>query len=160
MNIQNFPSDRILSFDLVIPSLFAANAKQAWKAVSVHTAPLIGIKDRILKDRLIEQDKHTPSALGDGCALSHLRIGSLQKSIIVFARLKTPLDFGAADGKRVDLLAIVLSPEREGALALRNVARLSRLLRNTLICDRLRASSDEKEMRALLEHSSVHALAA
>lgn len=160
MSTRSLPADLSVPFDLVIPSMLAANHKQATKAIAHEIARIIGIKERILIDKLVETEKSNPSPMGDGTALTHLRISSLQNSMSILVRLKTPIDMGAPDKQSVDIICLHLTPEREGASYLRSLARMSRLLRNAQICTKLRTASDEKEIRNILEQSSVQLMAA
>ena len=149
-----------LEFDIVIPSLIAANKKQMIRLASHEVSKMIGIGERILNDRLSEQEKETPSAMGESIAIAHLHISGLKESINVFIRLKTPVDMGAADKKAVDLFCLILTPEREGSAYLRTMARISRTLRNPQICAMLRAAQNEKTIRSILGQNTAQSLAA
>ncbi len=149
-----------LHFHLVIPSVIAANQKQALRAVAVEVAKLIGIKDRILAERLLESEKESPSAMGDGVALSHLRISGLTQPLNVFVRFKTPVPYAAADKKDVEFMCLLVTPERDGAAYLRMMARASRLLRNKQMRVDLKGARDEHSIRAILEQSSMELMAA
>lgn len=160
MPTRSAPSDSTIQFDLVIPSLVAPNRKQVTPLIAHEIAKVIGIKERILSERLNEKEKQNPSAMGDGLALMHLHMSSLQNTLTVFVKLKNPVDMGAPDSKAVDIVCVILTPEREGSSYLRTMARLSRLLRNTSICAKLRAATDEKTIRTILDQSSVQLMAA
>lgn len=149
-----------LNFDIVIPSLIAANVKQAVRHTAHEVANHIGISERILAERLIEKERTNPSAMGDGIAITHLHISGLNDPVHVFVRLKTPVAMGAPDSRDVDLVCLLLTPEREGASYLRTMARLSRLLRNTHVCAQLRAASTEQSIRAVFEQTAVQPMAA
>jgi PTS system nitrogen regulatory IIA component len=153
-------SDTNPQFDLIIPSLIAANHKQLVRAISGEIAVLIGINERILAERFLEKEKANPSAIGDGISIMHLQLSGLRKSTNIFLRLKNPVAMNAADKRDVDIVCVLLTPEREGSSYLRTLARISRLLRNAQICARLRAASDEKALRHILEQSSAQSLAA
>lgn len=153
-------SDQSLSFDLVLPSMVAANQKQVLRLVAMEAARLIGIQERILSDRLADKEKQTPSAMGGGIALPHLHISSLTEPVSVFVKLKKPVDFKAADNVPVDIICLLLTPEREGAAYLRTLARLSRLLRDAQFCSTLRNASDEKTIRSLFGVTSARMMAA
>lgn len=143
-----------IDFDLVIPSMVATNHKQVARAIAHELAPLIGIKEQLLAERLAEREKETSSAVGDGVSIAHLHMSGLQNPMNIFIKLKAPIDIGAPDSKGVDIICLLLTPEREGSAYLRTLARLSRLLRNAQICSRLRSASNEKMVRAVFEQSS------
>lgn len=160
MTLRSAYADPAITFDLVVPSLVVPNRKQLTRLVAHEVAKVIGIKERILSDRLAETEKQKPSAMGDGLSMMHLPMSGLQNAMNIFIKLKQPVDFGAPDNKPVDLVCIILTPEREGSAYLRTMARLSRLLRDPLICERLRTASDEKTIRTILSQSSTKLMAA
>lgn len=51
------------------------------------------------------------TALGHGVALPHARLKGLQQAHGAFVRLRTPLSFGAVDGKPISDVLVVLVPE-------------------------------------------------
>lgn len=154
------PSDSSLSFDLVVPGMIAANTKQMMRLIAQDMCKSIGISERILAERLMEREKMSPSAMGDGIAIIQLPLSGLKNPVNAFIRLKNPVSMGAVDNKAVDIVCVLLTPEREGSSYLRSLARLSRLLRNAQTCAKLRASSDEKTIRNILEQSSIQQMAA
>lgn len=152
--------DTSIRFGLVLPSLVAAHQKQAWRLIAAEASKIIGIQERILSDRLIEKEKQSLSAMGNGIAVPHLHIGGLKEPMNIFIRLKTGVDFNAPDNLPVDIICLLLTPEREGAAYLRTLARISRMLRDEQLCLRVRQAEDEKTIRSLFEVSSVRMLAA
>ncbi len=160
MTTRNAFPENSIQFDLVLPALIVPGKKQLPRMIAHEVATLIGIKERILADRLQEGEKINPSSLGDGNALIHLPISGLNHSLSAFIRLKNPIDNDAPDNKPVDIVCVLLTPEREGSAYLRTMARISRLLRNAPVCERLRTAPDEKAIRNILEQSSVQLMAA
>jgi PTS system nitrogen regulatory IIA component len=68
----------------------------------------------------------------------------------VFARLEGGLDYEAVDGQPVDLVFMLLAPENAGADHLKALARVSRLLRNQTLCEKLRAAATAEAIYAIL----------
>jgi PTS system nitrogen regulatory IIA component len=68
----------------------------------------------------------------------------------LFARLERPIDFDAVDDQPVDLIFLLLAPESAGADHLKALARVSRLLRDERVCDKLRGSDTAEALYALL----------
>jgi nitrogen PTS system EIIA component len=149
-----------LSFDLVISSMTAANHKQMVKYIAGEISTLIGIHERIVAERLFEKERDQPSSIGEGVSITHLPISGLQNPTNLFIRLKAPINMNAPDHKGVDLVCVLLTPEREGTSYLRGLARLSRLFKNPQTCVRLRAATDEKSLRQILEQTTAQSLAA
>ncbi len=144
-----------ISFDLIVPVMIAANQKQVYRLIAHEVSKLVGIQERILSDRLLEKEKQSVSSMGNGVAVPHMHMGSLTKPLAVFVKLKSAVDFNAPDNMPVDLICLLLTPERDGAAYLRTLARLSRLLRNAQFCHKLRAAEDERMIRSLFEGPSA-----
>jgi PTS system nitrogen regulatory IIA component len=76
----------------------------------------------------------------------------------LFARLEHPVDFESIDEQPVDLVFLLLAPEGAGADHLKALARVSRLLRDRSICEKLRGADQAEALYALLtDHAHSHA---
>jgi PTS system nitrogen regulatory IIA component len=76
----------------------------------------------------------------------------------IFARLDRPVPFDAIDDQPVDLLFLLLAPESAGADHLKALARVSRLLRDRTVCEKLRGTDNPDALYALLiDHTPSHA---
>jgi PTS system nitrogen regulatory IIA component len=73
----------------------------------------------------------------------------------LFAQLDHPVDFDAMDDQPVDLVFLLLAPEDAGADHLKALARVSRLLRNQAVCEKLRAAPQPATLYALLTEPSA-----
>jgi PTS system nitrogen regulatory IIA component len=92
------------------------------------------------------------TGMGNGVAIPHARFSELRKPFGIFARLGRPIDFDAIDGAPVDLVFVLLLPERSEGASLSALAAVARKLRSPDTLVRLRASKDVRELhQALLE---------
>ncbi len=91
-----------------------------------------------------------PTGVGHGVALPHARIGGLDKVIGAFLRVEKPLDFDAVDRQPVDLVFTLFAPLDSGVEHLKALALVSRTMRDSTICTKLRANSDPATLHALL----------
>ena len=73
----------------------------------------------------------------------------------LFARLAQPIDIAAIDDQPVDLIFLLLAPESAGADHLKALARVSRLLRDKTICEKLRGCDSAEAIYALLTDSAT-----
>ena len=78
------------------------------------------------------------------------RLPKLDRITGIFARLEDAIDFDAIDDAPVDLVFLLLTPEDAGADHLKALARVSRLMRNVGMCEKLRAAPDKAALDALL----------
>ena len=70
--------------------------------------------------------------IGEGIAIPHARVPGLPKLIGYFARLAAPVDYDALDDAPVDLVFLLLAPEAESTAQLKALARIARLLGETV----------------------------
>jgi PTS system nitrogen regulatory IIA component len=64
-------------------------------------------------------------------------------------------DFDAIDEQPVDLMFLLLAPEAAGADHLKALARVSRLLRDAAMCEKLRGSDSADAIYALLTQTEA-----
>ena len=149
--------------DLITPSrvvaqLRATNKKQALQELAKRAAVMTGFQDRAIYDVLIERERLGSTGIGMGIGIPHGRLSGLDKLCGIFARLDRPVPFDAIDDKPVDLIFLLLAPEGAGADHLKALARVSRLLRDRTVCEKLRGTDNADALYALLiDRSPSHA---
>ncbi len=98
------------------------------------------------------------TGIGMGTAVPHGKLPRLDRLYGVFARLERPIDFEAIDDQPVDLIFLLLAPENAGADHLKALARVSRLLRDRAMCEKLRGTDRAEALYALLtDRATSHA---
>jgi len=151
----------LLSPDAVLSHLKAAGKKQVLQEMAHKAAALTRLPERRIFDILTEREKLGSTGMGQGIAIPHGRVPGVEKMTGLFAQLDAPVDFDAMDDQPVDLVFLLLAPEGAGADHLKALARVSRLLRNQAVCEKLRAASQPATLYALLtEPSSANSQAA
>jgi PTS system nitrogen regulatory IIA component len=86
---------------------------------------------------LEERERLGTTAMGDGIAIPHARMESLDRLLVSFGRSRHGVDFDAVDGKPTQLFFLLVAPGREGSAHLLALARLSRFLSRPEFRDRL-----------------------
>jgi PTS system nitrogen regulatory IIA component len=145
----------LISPDAVVAHLKVASKKQALQELARHAASLTGLPERRIYETLSEREKLGSTGMGQGIAIPHGRIAGIEKMTGLFARLDHAIDFGSTDDQPVDLIFLLLAPEGAGADHLKALARVSRLLRNQPVCEKLRAASQPAALYALLTEPSA-----
>ena len=141
----------------VIASLKATSKKQALQELARRASELTGENERAIFDVLLERERLGTTGVGDGVAIPHGKLPNLKKLIGMFARLERPIDFEAIDEQPVDLIFLLLAPGTAGADHLKALARVSRLLRDRQMREKLRGSETPEAIYALLteQHASA-----
>ncbi|KIL99758.1 PTS system nitrogen-specific IIA component PtsN [Paramagnetospirillum magnetotacticum MS-1] len=137
----------------VIPNLRAASKKQALQDLAKKAAEITGLHERAIFDVLLERERLGTTGVGNGIAIPHGKLPTMEKLYGVFARLEKPIAFESIDEQPVDLIFLLLAPESAGADHLKALARVSRLLRDKSVCEKLRGTDNADALYALLTES-------
>src|SRR5579875_2885939 len=132
----------------VIAQLRATNKRQALQELAKRAAAITGVAERTIFDILIERERLGSTGIGIG--IPHGRVPGLDRFCGIFARLERPIAFEAIDEQPVDLIFLLLAPEHAGADHLKALARVSRLLRDRTVCEKLRGTDRPDALYALL----------
>jgi len=150
----------LITPDAVVAHLKASNKKQVLQELAAKAAALTKLPERRIFEILSEREKLGSTGMGQGVAIPHGRFAGVEHMTGLFARLDSPVDFDAMDDQRVDLFFLLMAPEGAGADHLKALARVSRLLRNQAICEKLRAATQPAALYALLTEPSASTQAA
>ncbi len=146
----------LLSPEAVIADLKVNSKKQALQELARRSAGLIEIKERAVFDVLQEREKLGTTGVGSGIAIPHGKLPSIDRLYGLFARLEKPIDFDSIDERPVDLIFLLLAPETAGTDHLKALARVSRLLRDAAVCEKLRGSDSSEALYALLTEQTAN----
>ena len=140
----------IISKEAVLDGVQASSKRELIQTLSKHIATLSGLDERVIFDAVWERENLGSTGYGEGVAFPHARIEGLNKVCGLFARLDEKVDFDSLDGKPVDLVFLLVSPENSGADHLSALATLSRLLKTEGSCEKLRKSHSIDELYTAL----------
>ena len=139
--------------DAVLASVKASGKKALLAELAGRAASLLKLDERRLFDRLLERERLGSTGIGGGIAIPHGRMNGLSEPRGLFARLVTPIDFDSIDERPVDIVFLLVAPEGAGADHLKALARVSRLLRDRSLVEKLRATEKADALYALLVES-------
>lgn len=145
----------LIGSDAVIPNLRVTSKKQALQELAKRASEITGEPERTIFEVLVERERLGTTGVGHGVAIPHGKLPGLDRLYGLFARLEKPIDFDAIDEQPVDLICLLLAPESAGADHLKALARVSRLLRDRQVCDKLRGSDSADAIYALLTESAA-----
>jgi PTS system nitrogen regulatory IIA component len=143
----------LLPPDGVTADLKVTSKKQALQDLAKRAAEVSGLQERAVFDVLMERERLGTTGVGNGIAIPHGKLPNLDRLYGFFARLGQPIDFQAIDERPVDLIFVLLAPESAGADHLKALARISRLLRDQGVCDKLRGTDSAEALFAILTES-------
>ena len=141
MNISD-----ILNEKTVLVDVDAENKRQLIKKLADTVSASSDLDASLVFEALLERENLGSTGYGKGVAFPHARIEGIKTVIAVFTRLNKALDFESVDGKSVDLVACLISPENSGEDHLQMLSAFSRVLENDEVCKRIRKSKSAHEI--------------
>ena len=150
----------IISTDLV---LLDADGGPDKEAVIGRLAALVAASGRAdeasaLSADTLAREAQSATGLPGGIAIPHCRSSAVREPSIGFARLRPPVDFGAADGP-ADLVFLIAAPEGGGAEHMKLLTSLARALVRPDFVQSLREAPTAEAVVALVD-GVVHPAAA
>ena len=150
-------------YDLLHPEALKVVAAASSKKRVLHDmAQLAGscynMRTEVLLEALLEREKLGPTGVGHGVALPHARSTDVERVCGAFILLESPVDFGSVDKIPVDVIFGLFAPENAGVDHLKALAIVSRTLRDSSICEKLRANPDQQTLFTILtENQKIQA---
>lgn len=142
--------------DAVVPALRARDKKHVLQELAAHAARhRPDLTEREVLETLIQRERLGSTGIGDGVAIPHGKLVQLDRLFGLVARLEKPVDFDALDGQPVDVAFLLLAPEDAGAVHLKALAQVARLLREPGMLERVRSARDGTALYALLAHGQA-----
>lgn len=98
------------------------------------------------------------TGIGDGVALPHAKCELVPDLVVGAGVAAAPVDFDALDGRPVQLFFLLLAPERAMGLHIKALSRISRLLRQDSLRQRLLAAPDAAAFVRAVQEAEATAL--
>ena len=95
-------------------------------------------KGSVIIEKLNERERLGSTGIGNGVAIPHSKINSIEKTKVIFLKLKSAIDFSASDKIDVDLVFVILAPKNCQSEHLLVLSSISSFLRKKSIVQRLR----------------------
>ena len=133
----------------------STSKKRLFQELADQVAHLRGVCPKTALAALLEREALGPTGVGKGVALPHARMAGLSEVVGVFLKLEKSMDFDAVDRKPVDLVFALFAPENAGVDHLKALAAVSRAMRDSSVCAKLRANSDVALLHLILTEASV-----
>ncbi len=97
-------------------------------------------------DSLFAREKLGSTGLGQGIAIPHGRIKGLKEAVGAFVRLKQAIPFDAPDGQPVNLIFVLLVPERATDLHLQILSELAQMFSDRELREQLKSGPDAGDL--------------
>jgi PTS system nitrogen regulatory IIA component len=139
-----------LDFDAIKTALPGGNKRSLLQQLANAAGQRLGVDPAAILASLNEREQLGSTGFGQGVAIPHGKIEGLARIYGLFARLSEPLDYKAIDGRRVDLVFLLLSPPDAGADHLKALAAVSRVTRHAPTLEKMRGARSRDALAAVL----------
>lgn len=102
-------------------------------------------RDKVV-EVLLEREKLGSTGIGDGIAIPHGKMGGIKGVIASFGRSIQGVNFESIDSKPTHLFFLLIAPENSAGVHLKALARISRLLKDSSIRNRLLEAKDSRSL--------------
>ena len=138
---------QVLALECVEARLKATNKDEAIRELAemMSKTCLEVSADEIYKI-LVEREQLGSTGIGNGVAIPHGKLPTLNQIVTGFARSVEGVAFDSQDGKPAHLFFVLLAPGNAASLHLKTLARLSRLLKDVHFRNKLIEAKDGTEI--------------
>jgi PTS system nitrogen regulatory IIA component len=114
-----------------------------------------GVDAQAAVEALQEREALGPTGVGHGVALPHARLNDIDRVVGALVLLEKPIDFEAVDRQPVDIAFALFAPKEAGVEHLKALAMISRTLRDTQLCAKLRANPDPATLYTIVTEAQA-----
>ena len=143
-----------LDKDLVLADL---NAKGKSEVLAELIRPVVGKLESFDQDKalkvLLERESLGTTGIGEGIAIPHGKLDSVDRILLVVGRSVEGVEFDALDFKPCTIFFLVLAPEQVAGMHLRVLAHISRLLKDEGFRREFLSAPDKEALWKLLSET-------
>ncbi|MEM5947180.1 PTS sugar transporter subunit IIA [Spirochaetia bacterium 38H-sp] len=143
----------------VFLNLGAYKKKEELFSVLVDKACDAGLLPDELRDavvaELVDREKQATTGIGEGIAIPHCKMEGLKNACVLAATIPEGMKYASMDGRPVRLVFCFLFPAEQGMQYLQVLAKLSRILKDENIRNKLILAQDVEVFRSVLAEADV-----
>lgn len=144
--MQKYCLYRAIHRGIVIDHLEAKNKEELIRSATKEIAKHLSLDEEIITEMLLDREKMMPTSLNHGIGIPHTRDFLLKEpfDVVSMVFLKKPIEYGALDGKPVDILFFLFSCEDKRHLQL--LAKIAHIASSEEARDYLRSHPNKSEL--------------
>jgi PTS system nitrogen regulatory IIA component len=137
----------LIQRDMIVPALQASDKRGILQELAKHIAGRIPkIDEANLARILIDREQLASTAIGEGVAIPHGKLGAVSEITACLGRVPGGVDFDSMDGQLTYLFFVLVAPETSTGAHLKALARISRVFKDQEFRRRLLAAPDAAAM--------------
>ena len=148
---------KLLPVANVTLDLDVASKKRVFEHVGLLFENALGVGRGQVFDALFARERLGSTGLGHGIAIPHGRIKGLREAAGAFVRASAPIPFEAPDGNPVQLIFVLLVPEKATDLHLQILSELAQMFSDKEVRAQLAALPYAGDVQRLISEWEPHA---
>jgi len=148
---------KLLPVANVILDLDVSSKKRVFEHVGLLFENALGVGRGPVFDALFARERLGSTGLGHGIAIPHGRIKGLREAAGAFVRTEAPIPFEAPDGNPVQLIFVLLVPEKATDLHLQILSELAQMFSDKEMRAQLATLRDPQDVQRLISEWEPHA---
>lgn len=148
---------KLLSLDNVVLDLDVSSKKRVFEQVGLLFENNRSVARSLVFDSLFAREKLGSTGLGQGIAIPHGRIKGLKEAMGAVVRTRQPIPFDAPDGQNVQLIFVLLVPERATDLHLQILSELAQMFSDPALRAQLLDAPSAEALHTLITCWQPHA---
>ncbi len=109
------------------------------------------LSESAIYNNLLNRERLGSTGLGQGFAVPHARLESLDQTMGFFFRLKDAVNFESPDNQPVDLVFTIIIPEQATEEHLIILSSLAGIFSRPEICEAIRSAASKEEIAQIIE---------
>ena len=142
--------------DNILADLKTNNIKETIQELSNQAAEWTGLDANMIFNRAMEKESNSSSAINKGIAVPHSKIKDLANPIIVVGQHHTGIDWDSSDGKRVNLIFLILIPDSDeldyNYIHIQILKNIASLFINSNFPEKAKVKTDNYSLYNLIEN--------
>lgn len=147
----------LLPTSRVIAELDVVSKKRVFEHVGQLYEDTIGLPRAVVYDSLFARERLGSTGLGHAVAVPHGRVKGLKEAAAAFVRTRQPIPFEAPDGNPVNLIFVLLVPEKATDLHLQILSEVAEMFSDRDLRRQLGETVDAAGLQSTITRWEPHA---
>ena len=141
----------LIKREMIVPALVATDKRGLLEELASYMAEHHARIDRAALARvLVEREQLASTAIGEGVAIPHGKLGSVGEIVACLGRARAGVEFDSMDGQPTFLFFVLVAPESSTGAHLKALARISRVFKDPEFRKRLLEAPDAETMYSVV----------
>jgi len=141
----------VLNKDAILVDLKSSDKKGVLEELVAPVARIAGLDPEELVRVLLDRERLGSTGIGGGIGIPHGKLKNLETLILGFGLSRKGVDFESMDNRPTHIFFILITPENSTGTHLKLLARISRILKNDILKERLMGATDREEILSIVK---------